>query len=180
MILLLINNYYYKNQMSSHNEKFFENDDGVYFKSGYPSQWYETSFIINDITYNCCEKYMMAEKARYFGDTITEELIMNTNDPKEHKKLGRTVKNFDSDKWNDVADDVVYIANLAKFSQNQDLKNKLLATGGKMFVECSPYDCIWGNGMNISDTLKTSIENYKGTNRLGLAIMKVRNTLRTN
>jgi hypothetical protein len=78
-----------------------------------------------------------------------------------------------------VADEIVYKANLAKFSQNAELKNKLLATGGKMFVECSPYDRIWGNGLNITDTLKTPMIEWLGTNRLGLAIMKVRNTLRT-
>ena len=163
-----------------HNEKFFENDDGVYFKSGYPSQWYISPFIIDFIEYNCCEKYMMAEKARYFGDTISEKLIMNSDDPKEHKKIGRNVKNFDADKWNEVVDDIVYRGNYAKFTQNPDLKEKLLNSGGKMYVECSPYDTIWGNGMNITDTLNTSIQNWRGTNRLGLAIMKVRNTLRTS
>lgn len=161
------------------NEKFFENENGIYFKSGYPSQWYIAPFTIYDITYNCCEKYMMAEKARFFGDYDIEKLIMLSDDPKEHKQLGRNVKNFDADKWNLVVDNIVYNANYAKFTQNLDLKNKLLASGGKIYVECSPYDAIWGNGMNITDTLNTSMENWRGTNRLGLAIMKVRNTLRT-
>ena len=160
-------------------EKFYENENGVYFKSGYPSQWYIAYFTIDNIVYNCCEKYMMAEKARFFNDTEIEQLIMNSDDPKEHKKLGRNVKNFDADKWNEVVDNIVYKANYAKFTQNLNLKNKLLATGGKIYVECSPYDAIWGNGMNISETLNTAIENWRGTNRLGLAIMKVRNTLRT-
>jgi ribA/ribD-fused uncharacterized protein len=165
--------------ITTHDEKFFENENGIYFKSGYPSQWYISYFKIDNIEYNCCEKYMMAEKARFFGDVDSEKLIMISDDPKEHKKLGRNVKNFDSDRWNAVVDDIVFKANFAKFTQNLQLKIKLLASGGKMYVECSPYDCIWGNGMNITDTLNTSIENWKGTNRLGLAIMKVRNTLRT-
>jgi len=165
--------------ITTHDEKFFENEDGIYFKSSYPSQWYISKFKIDNIEYNCCEKYMMAEKARFFGDVESEKLIMMSDDPKEHKKLGRNVKNFDADRWNEVVDDIVFKANYAKFTQNLELKVKLLASGGKMYVECSPYDCIWGNGMNITDTLNTSIENWKGTNRLGLAIMKVRNTLRT-
>lgn len=165
--------------MTTYNEKFYENDNGVYFKSNYPSQWYESTFIIDGKEYNCCEKYMMEQKALYFNDIEIAEMIMNTNDPKEHKQLGRNVKNFDEYKWNMVADEIVYKANLAKFSQNAELKNKILATGGKMFVECSPYDRIWGNGLNITDTLKTPMIEWLGTNRLGLAIMKVRNTLRT-
>jgi ribA/ribD-fused uncharacterized protein len=170
---------YYKKMATNENEKFFENDVGIYFKSKYPSQWYIAPFIIDDKTYNCCEKYMMAEKARFFNDADAEKLIMLSDDPKEHKSLGRNVKNFDADKWNEVVDYIVYKANFAKFTQNPDLKQKLLNSGGKIYVECSPYDKIWGNGMNITETLNTPIENWKGTNRLGLAIMKVRNTLRT-
>jgi len=96
---------------------------------------------------------------------------------KEQKQLGRTVKNFDETKWNTIADEIVYNANLAKFSQNLELKNKLLLTSEKLIVECSPYDSIWGNGLNITDTLNTNINEWKGTNRLGLAIMRVRATL---
>jgi hypothetical protein len=38
-----------------------------------------------------------------------------------------------------------YKGNFAKFTQNPDLKQKLLNSGGKIYVECSPYDKIWGN-----------------------------------
>ena len=161
----------------SHSEKFYENENGVYFKSNYPSQWYISPFIIDNIQYNCCEQFMMAMKARIFNDTETETLIMNATEPKEQKQLGRTVKNFNDDEWNKLADDIVFQGNLAKFSQNPTLKELLLNTGNKIIVECSPYDAIWGNGLNITDTLNTPSENWKGTNRLGKAIMKVRNVL---
>ena len=160
-------------------EKFYENENGVYFKSSWPSQWHLISFVIDGTTYNCCEQYMMAEKARFFNDKESEVLIMGTDEPKEQKSYGRGVKNFNEDAWNVVADMVVYRANFAKFSQNEDLRRKLLSTGGKIFVECSPYDKIWGNGLNITDTLHTHEDFWKGTNRLGKAIMKVRETLRT-
>jgi ribA/ribD-fused uncharacterized protein len=160
-------------------EKFYENENGVYFKSSYPSQWFLIDFEIDGKKYNCCEKFMMAEKARYFGDAETEALIMDCYDPKQQKTYGRAVKNFDDKSWNKVADDIVYKANLAKFSQNLELKERLLATGDKEFVECSPYDKIWGNGLNITDTLATPKDQWLGTNRLGKAIMKVRDTLRS-
>ena len=32
------------------------------------SQWYESPFTIDDITYPTAEHYMMAEKAKLFGD----------------------------------------------------------------------------------------------------------------
>ncbi len=118
------------------------------------------------------------KKAVIFNDLEAAELILKNEDPKEQKALGRLVKNFDATVWDKVADEVVYSANLAKFSQNKDLKEKLLATGDKLIVECSPYDKIWGNGMSITETLSTPEEEWKETNRLGKAIMRVRTTLR--
>lgn len=166
--------------MAEHNEKFFEDDSGVYFKSFYPSQWFISPFIIEGYNYNCCEQYMMAMKASYFNDEGTKQLIMNATEPKEHKSLGRLVKNFDENEWNKVADEIVFQGNLAKFSQNPELKQKLIDTKDKIFVECSPYDRIWGNGLNITDTLKTHPDNWLGSNRLGKAIMRVREVLNTN
>lgn len=160
------------------NENFYENDKGVYFKSGYLSQWYEAPFIIDDINYNCCEKFMMHQKTLYFEDYEIAKEILNTDDPKEHKKLGRMVKNFNEDKWNDVCELIVYKGNYAKFSQNSNLKKKLLNTDNKIIVECSPYDKIWGNGLNITNTLKTPYENWEGTNKLGKILMIVRDNIK--
>jgi ribA/ribD-fused uncharacterized protein len=158
-------------------EKFFENDNGVYFKSNYPSQWYPSRFVINNIEFNCCEQWMMYNKAKIFGDIEIASKILQETDPKIHKELGRKVQNFDVVKWDSVADDIVYEGNLAKFSQNEELKDKLLSTGNKLIVECSPYDSIWGNGLNITESLVIPQNLWKGTNRLGKAIMKVRESL---
>jgi ribA/ribD-fused uncharacterized protein len=71
------------------NEKFFENDNGVYFKSGYPSQWYESEFEIDSRKFANCEQWMMYMKAVTFNDSEIAEEVMNTTDPKEIKALGR-------------------------------------------------------------------------------------------
>jgi ribA/ribD-fused uncharacterized protein len=167
---------------ADHNEKFLEDADGVYFKSGIYSQWFlDAPFVDSEgIEYNCNEQYMMAKKALIFNDKKTYDLIMAAKEPKEQKKLGRSVANFNEDIWNDVADRVVYNANLLKFSQHPELETMLIKTNDKIIVECSPYDKIWGNGMNITDTLKTPMDNWNGTNRLGKAIMRVRETLQLN
>ena len=164
--------------MTNMDEKFFENENGIYFKSNWPSQWYINDFVLDGIHYNCCEKRMMHQKAVFFGDLETASQILVEDEPKEQKKLGRIVKGFDENRWNAVADDVVFNANLAKFSQNENLRKLLLETGDKIIVECSPYDIIWGNGLNITDTLKTDENCWKGTNRLGKALMRVRDVLR--
>ena len=107
-------------------------------------------------------------------------MLFRSKDPKKIKELGRLVKNFDDNQWNAFADDIVFSANLLKFSQNIELREKLLLTGDKEFVECAPYDKIWGNGLNITDTLKTPKNEWLGTNRLGKAIMRTREFIRKN
>ena len=87
------------------------------------------------------------------------------------------VKNFDKDKWEEIAKDVVYVANYAKFTQHEDLKQTLLSTKDKIIVEASPWDKIWGIGMRATDKGIEDPKNWKGTNWLGEAIMKVRETI---
>ncbi|MBD3212176.1 MAG: DUF1768 domain-containing protein [Candidatus Lokiarchaeota archaeon] len=58
-------------------------------------QLYPATFEVDGITYDCAEQYMMAEKARIFGDEETRKEIMETkNDPHKCKHLGRKVKGF--------------------------------------------------------------------------------------
>jgi len=173
-------------KMMNTDEKFFSSDEFniLCFKSNFPSQWYIVNFELYDedekqlFKYNCCEQRMMHKKALVFKDYETADKIMNSTEPSDHKKLGRLVKDFDENKWNNVADKIVEEANYCKFSQNLNLKKLLLDSGDKYIVECSPYDKIWGNGLNITDTLNTPIDKWNGTNRLGLALMRVRDRLK--
>lgn len=144
------------------------------FYGGFMSQWFNCDFEIDGVTYNCAEQYMMAEKARFFEDEWAEEGIMKANHPREQKKLGRTVKNFDPDKWNEVSRDVVYRANYAKFKQNPGLEYELLDTKDELLVEASPYDKIWGVGLSTDDAAVLDPKNWQGTNWLGEVLMKVR------
>ena len=66
----------------------------------------------------------------------------------------------------------------AKFSQNPDMKEQLLATGDTIMVEASPMDKIWGIGRKASDPLARKIAQWKGLNLLGRVLMQVRETLR--
>ena len=82
---------------------------------------------------------MMAEKARMFSDTATLAKIMASPDPSDQKAYGRLVQGFDKAEWDAVARDVVYKGCMAKFTQNPDLKEVLLATEGtKALLELRP------------------------------------------
>lgn len=143
------------------------------------SQWYPCSFYVDGIYYNCAEQYMMAEKARIFGDESARQKILAATDPLKMKKLGRQVKNFDAKIWDNVAPVIVVRGNLAKFGQNPSLLNFLLSTGSKTLVEASPYDTIWGIGMTEAQAQNSYPHIWCGTNKLGFSLMDVRDELRT-
>lgn len=143
------------------------------------SQWYKCSFVVDNITYNTAEQYMMAKKAMLFNDIQIFERIMNANHPNEFKKLGREVKNFDIDVWESNRFNIVVDGNLAKFSQNERLRWFLLSTKNRVLVEASPYDTIWGIGLSADTSKIENPHTWKGLNLLGFALMQVRDTLLT-
>jgi ribA/ribD-fused uncharacterized protein len=154
-----------------------ETDRFVFFWGGWPSQWFKCRFDTDGTTYNCCEQFMMAEKARFFGDHETLALILDRTNPRAQKTLGRMVRGFDQERWNKVRRGIVYRGNLAKFEQNAQLRDLLLATGEKTIVEASPTDRIWGIGLSADDQRAHDAAQWRGTNWLGIALMQVREML---
>lgn len=144
------------------------------------SQWYDVYFEVDGVQYHTTEQYMMASKARLFGDEDTWNEIMNSYSPAEYKKLGRKVKGFDAVIWDEKKLDIVIEGNKAKFGQNPDLKEFLLATDNAILVEASPYDKIWGIGLDRETALNGSVEDWNGENLLGCALMEVRDWLKDN
>ena len=103
------------------------------------------------VEYSCAEQFIMALKARLFGDDSTLSAILATDDPREHKRLGRQVCHFDHDTWLHKRENIAFRGNLAKFSQNENLRLALQHTGERRLAEASPYDNIWGIGLRASD-----------------------------
>jgi len=152
-------------------------DRFIYFWGGIYSQWSIAPMTIDGIEYNSCEQYMMHQKALLFGDTETAEEVMKTDSPKDQKALGRLVKNFVESKWKRHCFSIVYRANLAKFTQNEDFKKSLMESGDRTFVEASPDDVIWGIGLFENAEGIEDVANWQGTNLLGFAITMVRDTI---
>ncbi len=155
-----------------------QTDTHIFFYGGIYSQWYNSSMTIDGIRYSCCEQYMMHQKALLFKDLTTAAKIMSTTSPKLQKQLGREVINYNEAIWDNRKIDIVFIGNLAKFSQNELLKTELLNTGNRQFVEASPFDTIWGIGMGLDNPLINDPTKWRGLNLLGQVLTFVRDTLR--
>ncbi|MFJ1302815.1 NADAR family protein [Pseudomonadota bacterium AL_CKDN230030165-1A_HGKHYDSX7] len=142
------------------------------------SQWFGAPFVVDGQRYPTAEHFMMAEKARLFGDEATRALVFDAPNPGAAKALGRQVMGFKDDVWLAERYGIVVNANLAKFGQNAELGDYLLQTGNRVLVEASPVDRIWGIGMAQDDEHIANPNLWRGLNLLGFALMDVRERLR--
>lgn len=139
------------------------------------SQWYEGApFFINGIRYATAEHFMLAEKARLFEDDKTLAKILKAPSADAAKKLGRQIVGFDGKRWDARGFDAVVEGNVAKFSQHEGLKRFLLSTHGRVLVEASPVDNIWGIELAASDPRALDPRQWMGPNLLGFALMQAR------
>lgn len=113
------------------------------------------------ITYNNNESAFQAQKTE--DDNVKKEFV--NLPPVKAKSKGRRVK-LRSD-WEKVKDNIMYEIVLAKFQQNEDIKQILLATGDAYLEETNTWkDKYWG------------VCNGEGKNMLGKILMCVRQELR--
>ncbi|WP_371850733.1 NADAR family protein [Pseudoduganella violaceinigra] len=151
--------------------------DGAIKKTCF-SQWFEAEFEVDGIRYPTAEHFMMAGKARLFGDEKALARIMQARNPGAAKAAGRKVQGFDEPTWEAHRWEIVVAANVAKFSQNPPLRDFLLATGDQVLVEASPVDRIWGTGVAADSPHAGNPARWTGLNLLGFALMEARSRIR--
>lgn len=152
----------------------FHNPDEI---NGYLSNWYLSDFEMNGTKYSSMEQYMMYQKAVLFNDQEAAKQILSTSNVGEIKALGRSVKNYDDIIWNGMRQVIVYQGLFEKFSQNSELKSRLLATGQDILAECAVQDKIWGIGLSMKDERRFDMNAWQGENLLGFSLMWVRGNL---
>ncbi|WP_157536783.1 NADAR family protein [Kitasatospora mediocidica] len=145
--------------------------------AGSLSQWWPAAFVVDGVRYATAEHWMMAGKARLFGDEEIVPRILAARTPAEAKKLGRLVRGFDDVRWDAARFDLVVAGNVAKFGQDEALRTYLLGTGRRVLVEASPLDRIWGIGLAADSELATDPARWRGLNLLGFALMEARRRL---
>ena len=126
------------------------------------SNMYKVLFRIDGILYFSVEHWYQANKTT---DPDIYESLRKCSTPGEVKAMGNQIEIRPD--WDDIKLDVMYKGVLAKFSQNADLKNKLLSTRGLLVEGNNWNDQYWG------------VCNGVGRNNLGKILMRIREELRS-
>lgn len=142
------------------------------------SQFWPCSFTVAGVHYSFAEQWMMAGKARLFGDAEALARILSAGTPLLCKRIGRQVQGFDEQRWREQRFELVTAGNLAKFGQDAALRSYLLATGDEILVEASPTDGIWGIRLGREHPDAQDPLRWRGGNLLGFALVRVRHILR--
>ncbi|MFJ6836527.1 NADAR family protein [Streptomyces sp. NPDC091209] len=156
------------------------------------SQWWPSPFVVEGVEYATAEHWMMASKARLFGDAEAERQAIEAPSPALAKKAGRLVRGFDEAVWERERFEIVVEGSVHKFSAHPGLRAFLLGTGersemgvspaegcGRVLVEASPMDRVWGIGLAATDPGASDPRRWRGPNLLGFALMKARDRLRS-
>lgn len=140
---------------------------------GYHKEFGPHGFCIN---YFSSEQLFMWHKAVLFFDTDIADKIVHCKSSKEAKALGREIKNFNQEKWDQFKEILMECSLLTKFEQCEDFRNILMNPDyrDKIFVECNPEDRIWAIGRSEEDPLCDDESTWRGTNLLGKVITKIR------
>jgi ribA/ribD-fused uncharacterized protein len=141
------------------------------------SQWWPATFVVDGVEFASAEHYMMWRKAMLFEDAATAAKILGVGHPAQAKKLGRQIRGFDENMWERARFDIVVAGSVAKFGQDDALREYLVGTGARVLVEASPVDRIWGIGMAADDPGVPDPMRWKGLNLLGFALMRARDEL---
>ncbi len=132
---------------------------------------------VNGIGFSSMEQYMMYKKAVCFRDDVIAEKILETDEVGTIKELGRMVAGYNENYWNGIRQIVVYEGLIAKFSQNDKLREGLLHTKDQILAECAVKDRIWGIGLSMKDPDRMDLSKWRGQNLLGYTLMMIRDRL---
>ncbi|MFD9910063.1 NADAR family protein [Streptomyces sp. NPDC059063] len=142
------------------------------------SQWWPSPFTADGVEYATAEHWMMAAKARLFGDAEAERAVLAARTPAEAKRAGRLVRGFDDAIWARERFGIVVRGSVLKFTSDDALRAYLVGTGERVLVEASPVDAVWGVGLDAEGARSAGPEGWRGLNLLGFALMSARDRLR--
>jgi ribA/ribD-fused uncharacterized protein len=142
------------------------------------SNFYETEFELDAVKYKSAEHAFEAVKAKTFGDEEMFEKILKAKSAQSAKSFGNKVKDFKEETWKEKQDEVMKTVLRAKFTQNLELRKKLLDTEDKVLANADSRDKYWGIGTSANTSMAKDPKKWKGENKLGVMLMELRTAIR--
>ena len=137
---------------------YYENESNGHFSNFYPC-----NMELKGKVWSSVEHYYQAQKA---AGNEYEETIRLAPNPDEAKKLGNAPECPLRSNWNDFKIEAMKTALRAKYTQNADLRSKLVESGDALLIENSQKDYFWGIGADGT-----------GLSMLGKLLMELRDDL---
>lgn len=128
------------------------------------SNMHRCTIVIDGQGYGSTEHYYQSQKAT---NEALRKYIIAAPTPYYAKLVASVIRKKDKDpRWHERNLGVMRTALLAKFTQNLELGEKLIATGNAILLEANEEDEFWGTGREGN-----------GTNMLGKLLMELREKL---
>jgi len=153
---------------------FFRTDE----PNGFLSNLWRSEFVLDHKKFSSVWQYIMYSKCMLFGDEEAARKVTETDDNNEQKVEANETVGYNDIVWNGMRQILLLRGLLAKFSQNDLMKEALLSTENEYLVACSRHDRIWTCGMSVNEEERKDIRKWKGQNILGFTLMKTRDILK--
>ena len=127
---------------------------------GYLANYSNHGFTVDGVYYKTAEHYYQANK---FDNNEIREKIINAATPKEASDIGRDRNNIRRKDFKDIKLSVMSEAIYNKFTQNKDIRSKLIETRNEPIREMTTKESYWGIGPNLD-----------GENQIGKILMNIR------
>lgn len=172
---------------------------GSTFSLNHPSK-----FEYKGVTFSSAGQFVLYSKAKLFGDELTAQKVMDMNSKEmineflkgavnaqniitdklklkvwdmyqqDMKALAEHVVSYNDDIWKATLPSIIGVATREKFTQNNDLKESLIACKRKLMVFATSTDKLLGVGLNKEEVLKTPEADWPGDNLLGKTLTTFR------
>lgn len=139
--------------------------DSFFGEYRFLSNFYPSPMVIDGVSFSCNEQWYVFNKCR---DAADQKAVLKLNKPGAMKRFGsqQPVKH----NWAEIKLDVMLRGLRAKFSQNADLRARLVRTGTRQLIEGNWWgDTFWGVNYNAE---RGPVG--EGQNHLGRLLMQVR------
>ena len=166
---------------TSKGQRYFPEQDATFFfgEQSFLSNFYKCGFSDGKDHYTCVEQYYLQQQSLFFQDEHSAQNIMKADHPRNMKAISHRIKGFNEAKWRKVARSVMLKACQMKFTQNNNLRKKLLETKGEL-VEANGRDCYFSCGIQLSDPAILDKSLWLGENILGQILTQLRKDLSQN